>query len=316
MSRLTVVAYHYVRPIKKSRYPGIKGCEFDKFKRQIAYLKANYSLITMEQLMEAVSGGKSLPDNACLLTFDDGYSDHYDYVFPVLMNEGIQGSFYIPGKLIEEECLLDVNKIHYVLAAAPNIMTIVSDVKELMDKYRGAEFDYPGTDELFEEYAKPGTYDPGEVIFVKRMLQTVLPEQVRHRMADELFERYLNISMEVLAGELYMNKEQIACMKNSGMHIGIHGYEHCWLGRIPTDEMERDITKALDALSPFIDRGAWSMNYPYGLPGAYNDEVISFIEKKGCALGFTMLPEIADLKVNDRFLIPRIDTNEVKELQS
>ena len=32
---VNIVMYHYVRPIKKSKYPNIKGLEFDDFKKQM-----------------------------------------------------------------------------------------------------------------------------------------------------------------------------------------------------------------------------------------------------------------------------------------
>lgn len=45
-----------------------------------------------------------------------------------------------------------------------------------MDYYRGSEYQYAPTDELFKEYAVANRFDVKETIFVKRMLQTVLPE--------------------------------------------------------------------------------------------------------------------------------------------
>ncbi len=51
---LTIVMYHYVRPIKNSDYPGIKGLELKGFKSQLDYLQENYSIINSEEVIEAV----------------------------------------------------------------------------------------------------------------------------------------------------------------------------------------------------------------------------------------------------------------------
>ena len=51
MQNLTIVTYHYVRPIKKSSYPLIKGLELESFKIQLDYLEKNYKIITMESLI-------------------------------------------------------------------------------------------------------------------------------------------------------------------------------------------------------------------------------------------------------------------------
>ena len=37
MNKCKIVAYHYVRPIKNSQYPEIKGLELEEFKKQIEY---------------------------------------------------------------------------------------------------------------------------------------------------------------------------------------------------------------------------------------------------------------------------------------
>ena len=127
--------YHYVRPIKKSLYPLIKGLELNAFKMQLNYLEKNYKIITMESLIEFAKNDKSLPENPCLLTFDDGYKDHYSYVFPELKKRGIQGSFFPPAKGILEKKVLDVHKIHFILAKTENknlLIVAAMDRKKLI----------------------------------------------------------------------------------------------------------------------------------------------------------------------------------------
>ena len=43
------------------------------------------------------------------LTFDDGYKDHYKYVFPTLVKEKIRGFFYPPVNIFKGD-VLNVNK--------------------------------------------------------------------------------------------------------------------------------------------------------------------------------------------------------------
>ena len=155
-----------------------------------------------------------------------------------------------------------MNKIHYILASA-DICKLVEDVKKEMDYYRGIEFDYAPTDDLFNEYAVESRFDIKETIFVKRMLQTVLPERLRNTISSNLFEKYVGVSEEQLAYELYMTEEQIRTMKRHGMFIGLHGYDHYWLGKLPKEQMKKDLDKALDTLDEFIDRKHWVMKYRF-----------------------------------------------------
>lgn len=305
MSKLYISMYHYTRDIVHSRYPQIKGLDTNLFRQQIEYMKNNFNIVTMEQVIDAVEGKSELSEKALLLTFDDGYIDNYTFAFPILEEFGIQGSFFIPGKTFTTHQLLDVNKIHYILASA--ICKLVEDVKKEMDYYRGIEFDYAPTDDLFNEYAVESRFDIKETIFVKRMLQTVLPERLRNTISSNLFEKYVGVSEEQLAYELYMTEEQIRTMKRHGMFIGLHGYDHYWLGKLPKEQMKKDLDKALDTLDEFIDRKHWVMNYPYG---SYNQDVLDYIKMKGACVGFTTEVKIADICMDAALELPRLDCND------
>ena len=99
MTKLKIVMYHYVREIEGSAYPNIKGLEIAGFRRQLDYLSKNYSMITAEQLLSfAIGEEKKLPLNACLLTFDDGFKDHIQYVLPELKLRNLQVSFFPPAR--------------------------------------------------------------------------------------------------------------------------------------------------------------------------------------------------------------------------
>ena len=304
--KIYIAMYHYIRDLKHSRYPKIKALDFPLFKQQLEYIKNNFKVITMEQLIDVVENNNELSENTLLLTFDDGYIDNYTYVMPLLEEYGMQGSFFIPGKTFATHQLLDVNKIHYILASA-NIYKLLEDIKRLMDHYRGIEFDYASTEELFGEYAIVNRFDSKETVFIKRMLQTVLPERLRNRISSELFEKYVGVSEEQLAYELYLTEDQIRTMKRHGMYIGLHGYDHYWLADLTEGHMHADIDKALEVMDEFIDIGSWVMIYPYG---NYNDKVIEYIEKHGCCLGFTTEARSVELTRDNPYKLPRLDCND------
>ena len=303
-----ILQCHYTRDLKHSRYPEIKGLDKELFKNQIEFMKNSFNVVTMEQVLENIQGEgmHGLPENALLLTFDDGYADNYTVAYPILEEYGLQGSFFIPGKTFATHQLLDVNKIHYILASA-DIYKLVDDLKKQMDYYRGSEYQYASTDELFHDYAVANRFDIKETIFVKRMLQTVLPEKLRNTISSNLFEKYVGVTEEQLAYELYMTEEQIRTIKRHGMFIGIHGYDHYWLGNLPEDKMKQDILMALDTLDEFIDRKQWVMNYPYG---SYNQEVIRYIRQQGACIGLTTDVRVAELGKDSAFELPRLDCND------
>ncbi|SDM46248.1 polysaccharide deacetylase family protein [Lachnospira pectinoschiza] len=304
--KVRIVMYHYTRDLVHSRYPNIKGMDFPLFKEQLEFFKKNYNVISMEELLAAANENLDLPENALALTFDDGYIDNYTFAFPLLQELKLTASFYITGKTFAKHELLDVNKIHYILAST-DIKRIVPDLKKKLDFYRGREYDYPTNEELWQTYAVDGKYDKKDVVFVKKLLQTVLPEDLRNIISSELFSDYLGVTEEQLAYELYMTENQVRVLKNNGMFIGLHGYDHYWLGNLEKEHMEKDLEAALEIMDEFIDRDNWVMNYPYG---SYNQDVLDFVVKKGAKLGLTTEVRVADLNKDNKLLLPRFDCND------
>ena len=72
------------------------------FAAQLDYMKcAGYTAITPSQLLDAIAGRARLPEKPVILTFDDGYSDHYTQVFPALRERGMTGAFAIITGFVE-----------------------------------------------------------------------------------------------------------------------------------------------------------------------------------------------------------------------
>lgn len=304
---VTIVMYHYIRDLKHSRYPSIRGLDISLFKEQIDYLQKHYTIITMELLINAIDNHYKLPEKPILLTFDDAYADHYLSVFPILNEKGIQGSFFPPVKAITEHTVLDVNKIHFILASVDNIDFLVSEVLLLLKKYQD-EYKLNSPDYYFEKLAKTDRYDNRETIFVKRLLQVELKEEIRNKLTDELFLKFVGVDENSFSRELYMNIDQIKCMRRNGMHIGNHGYDHYWLNSLSKEKQTEEINKSLEFIKLIGgDINNWTMCYPYG---AYNDDTIDIIKKRGCKLAVTTKVDIADLSKYDKLELPRLDTND------
>lgn len=305
MSKLHIVMYHYVRDLENSRYPNIKGLDYKLFKQQIQFFSEHFNVVRMEEVIAYYNDGYKLPENAMLLTFDDGYIDHFTYVFPILKEYKMQGTFFVPGKTFTEHCLLDVNKIHYLLASA-SIEELCKELCEQMDYYR-KDYDYPSNKELFFNYAVESRFDKKEVIFFKKMLQTILPEEIRNQISSDMLKSHVGISEEILAHELYLNYDQMRCMKAQGMFFGMHGYDHYRMNHLELSKLKNDIRVGLDVMSGLIDVKSWVINYPYG---AYNEDVVNYVKSMGCALGLSTDVRIANLETDNRYILPRMDTND------
>lgn len=308
MSRqVTIVMYHYVRDLERSRHPRIKGLDVAGFRRQLDHLESEFDIVTMQDVMAAARGHEISP-KAALLTFDDGYADHYDTVFPILYDRGIQGSFFPPVAPVRDHQLLDVNRVHFVLASTDSVAELGAAVDAEVEVL-AAEHGLGTVADYRAEWAHPNRFDDAETIYVKRMLQTALPPELRERIARKLFAKFVTADEEAFAAELYMTLEQAKVMVSSGMWIGSHGRSHRWLNRVDRSTQIDEVVGSVDFLrqTGMAVEDGWAMCYPYG---GWNEGLLEVLREYDCTVGVTTEVATADLAEHDPLTLPRYDTND------
>ena len=67
-SNIYIVQHHYVREIKKSKYPNIKCLEFEDFKRQINYFINNFNILSNDDFAEIIRT-KKIPKKRIKIRF-------------------------------------------------------------------------------------------------------------------------------------------------------------------------------------------------------------------------------------------------------
>ncbi|WP_339220966.1 polysaccharide deacetylase family protein [Paenibacillus sp. FSL H8-0332] len=84
---VAVLMYHHLTETPLMLYPGVlPAVQFDE---QMQLLKQEgFHVITMKQYREFMLDRAPVPDNAVLLTFDDGYESFYKLAFPILQKYG------------------------------------------------------------------------------------------------------------------------------------------------------------------------------------------------------------------------------------
>ena len=302
--------YHYIRPIKESKFFRLKGLELSSFKKQLDYLSNKFNFITAEQLIASSLGNGNLPKKPCYLTFDDGFKDHVKYVLPELLVRNIQGSFFPPSHAIENRKLLDVHAIHFILASTKSIEKIFID---LNNKCLDLGLTKSQLEFFFKNHAIPvrytnGNFDSAKTIYIKRMLQFVLSEKIRSIIISFLFEKYLGQNTNKFAQELYMTLSDIKKLIMNGMYVGSHGCKHIWLSNVEKLDQIKDINMSINFLKKVgVKTNNWIMSYPYG---SYNHDTLKILKTRGCLIALTTKNGIANLKSTNLLELSRYDTND------
>jgi len=308
---LFIVTYHYVRPLKKTKYPNLKALDISKFEKQIQFLKKNTTIIKIEDL-DSIDFKEN--KNYSVLTFDDGYLDHYKYVFPILKKNNIQAAFFIPVKNFIDKDILLVNKIHFILEKFFKKENVLEkfinsylikeniNLNKLKKKWN-----------LKRSKRKVRNFDNKKVFFIKDLLQNILPNKHRIRLVNNLFINFVSKNLKKFHEKLYMSEKHIRDLKNSGMHIGSHGYEHNWYEFMVYNEQKIDIKKSYNILKKRnILSNLKTFCYAYG---SHNNNSIKILKNENVKYAFTTVKgSEKNINHNNRLKLKRYDTNDIKKL--
>lgn len=306
MNTAKIIMYHYVRPIKESKFPEIKGLETDKFLKQLAYFEKNFKFGGINYLLDSINSKQNSKLEKIVLTFDDGLKDHFKHVFPILKEKNIQGLFFPPAKPIIENKVLDVHKIQFILAVVKDKSLLVKEIMEKINEYR-KEADIDDTQSLWKKLATSSRFDSAETMFVKRILQRELPNDIKTNITKELFQKYVCNNENDFSKQLYLSFDEIKEMRENGMYFSSHSYSHEWLSFLSSEKLEDEIKKSREFAEKINPKGEQIMCYPYG---DYDTKVIEKISENNFRVGLTTKIGDAELSIKNRYHLERFDTND------
>ncbi len=300
---LTTVMYHYVRPVAARAFPRLPALELADFLGQLDHLQAHYTLMTPQAFLQTLEAGDPLPPRACLLTFDDGYADHYRHVFPHLVDRGLAGFFFAPKSSLIDRHLLEVNQIQFTLASHPQPKALADEVDTLLRSDWAID---PAP--LRAAHFAPNRFDGPEIAYVKRLLQHALPAHVRSQLAAQLFARHVSNDPLAFAEDLYLTPAQAREMLGAGMGFGGHGDRHLWHGLASPTDLAAEVAGSIAALAAI---GVSPQDSCYCYPfGSQTEAVRQSVAAAGFRAAFTVVPELWR-PGSDLLQIARLDTNDL-----
>ena len=300
---MKAVTYHYVRE-GSPELPYFRYLHIDDFCRQLDHFQSEYESISQREFLTLLQEKSSPPPNSIVLTFDDGFADHYHYVFPELMKRGMWAVFFVTTGIYQTGQALDVHRIHYLLGryGGPFVMDALNRIitREML------------SDENFEEIQR-ATYrqDNDEATtMVKRILNYYISYEWRHFVIDELMKKLYDEAR--LFQDLYATPDQIREMSHAGMLIGSHTISHALLSRLSVAEQRREILDSFAYVQNNLTSGGPRLFcYPYGWPHSFTPETMNILDETGCLASFTV--EFRDISHEDLRLhpqaLPRYDCN-------
>ena len=305
-----IVFYHYVRDVERTQFPGIKALSVAGFEAQLDWLQARYDVLDGPTFERAILSGSGFDRPTALLTFDDGFIDHYEYAFPALRARGMGGIFFISGSTLgDTPTLLNVHRTHFLLSQ----LGAARFTAEVGEALRAAGVDTAGSNATA---GSPGTregiyrYDEAPDVRIKRILNYEAPYPIATRVLSQLFDSYIGDATE-FARSLYLSAAQIREMARGGMTFGFHTETHPVLSRLSYDAQRTELQNGPNLITELTGQSTVSFCYPYGFPHTYNADTLRVLEDSGYSMAFNTVRRQAVIGSEPRYELPRFDTRDV-----
>ncbi|BDS11791.1 polysaccharide deacetylase family protein [Aureispira anguillae] len=222
------------------------------FEADLDFLLQHFSPISLEQLIDHVQNGKTLPPNAFLLTFDDGLAECYHLIAPLLKQKGIPATFFLNSDFVDNKALMFRYKASYLIEQ----LKTRSNATKIAAQY-------------FEQYQLP--FDS----LKKSLLAVRWPEQA---LLDDLAVAF-DIDFEAFLQEQkpYLTQEQIRAMLKDGFTFGSHSQNHPTYNKLNLNDQIQQTIRCQHYLDLHFDLPYKTFAFPftdYGVSAAFFHQIL------------------------------------------
>jgi peptidoglycan/xylan/chitin deacetylase (PgdA/CDA1 family) len=261
-------------------YPVVPVSEFVA---ALDYLRKNYQFISYSQLHDHHAKGKSLPQNAVHLSFDDGLAECYSVVRPILSDYQIPCTFFVTIKWLDNENFFYRHLISLCVDQAfrlePTAQNRLFDWMRLNHKFQIADMNG------FREW----------ITSIRNRDDQKLTDVSKFLGIDE--SNYLS------ANKPYMTSEQIQEMYSDGFTIGAHGITHRKLGFIPETEMELEILESCQTIQAITGQDIVPFSFPQSAGNVDRSRLGDILDRYPF---IGLMFDTKDLRLDKKFLINRV----------
>lgn len=279
---------------------GARWCGINKFKSQVKHLKQHYNIISIDLLHEYCSTGKIVPNNAIILTMDDGYESNYSLAYPFLKKEGIPFSIFVSTKFIDTGELLWADRLEVAIWKFSGTTLSI----RLGD---GRLLDYNLSNEVEKEKA---------AMTIKNELKT-LSFKNRDNVISQI-EQTASISpqknLNTSKLQSPLSWDQIQELANDPLvSIGSHSVTHPNLTTCSDEELAYELTESKHRLEEKIGRNKFCPVFCYP-GGAYDKRVKKFVENAGYSSALTIQGKSNPNDFSSRYDLKRLGISRAMQL--
>ncbi len=218
-------------------------------RNHLSYLQKHYNIISMHELIERIETRISIA-RCCVITFDDGWKDNYDYAFPLFREFGIPFTIFLATEYVGTTNWFWPEEVAWCLTRYYENMDnalLPKGIGELLKKFHMGN---AGVEELIEQLIES--------------LKYYSPEE-----RDEIVQECRSIRRQIFSaeneGRLILNWEEISEMNESRLvSFGSHTASHVMLDQVQPNELLRQLCESMECLKKKISEPLMCLAYPNG----------------------------------------------------
>lgn len=246
-----IIMYHRVLPgIDKSAVPVQAGMYVtpESLRLQLAYLKSKYDVISLQDLVTRLQAGRNI-SRCCVITFDDGWQDNYQYAFPLLRELNLPATIFLATGLIGTGKWFWPEELAWCITHACKITTLTLFPAALLDI-------------LNYDSRRHGDLEGR----IDRIIEIVKEWDPLRR--EKLVECCTRCRQSVCKGEserLLLSWDEVREMNDSGLvSFGSHTVSHVLLDQMQGQELHYQLAESMEHLKREISDPVELLAYPNG----------------------------------------------------
>ncbi|MFL1453588.1 polysaccharide deacetylase family protein [Marinobacter sp. GN3S48] len=271
-----ILMYHRI-----SSDPNAEGLTADQFRLQVDIIKREFLPMTLRDLLSAHES-REVPDNAVVVTFDDGYADFAEVAFPILQAAGVPATLFVTTGFVNGDIWLWPDQIRYAISHAGT-----------------EQLTLPPFNQSFNVKVDP--FESWNTI-ADHCLTTSNEEKLA--LIDELYKQ-LKVTKPVTAPDNFraVSWKQIKQMIGDGLDIGSHSISHPILTKLNDEQLSNELQRSRQKIEAETGMSVDVFCYPNGREVDFDQRVKECIHQCGYRYAVSAFP--AKRPIDDNWCINR-----------
>ncbi len=299
--RVLILAYHRVLPGDRladyAVEPGMYVTD-STFSHHLRFLKAHYDILSMQEWLASWSNGGLHPRGRyCLITFDDGWRDNFQFAFPILRDFRIPATIFLATGFIGTQEWFWTEKVTYLLMRGDPARLASSPLVRTAPAYS------PWALVRSLCLGSRRSRSPGERAEDVSLVIERLKEHPPDRLTAFCEALSNQLGIHLPCDRTCLTWEEIEEMSACGIAFGSHSHTHPILTRMPRPLVHKELEESKRVLESRRVNFTPVFCYPNG---NFTVEIQQLVQQANYCAAVTTHHGLEALVPADRFAMQRI----------